>query len=134
MLNGQPWTPQGFNGTANLSIDYDATLNGRVFNISCYKILSSANEQNLILFGDSVQQAKKIWLPNKTVLGATFYNDVTGCNYIFSDPLVKIISGFFDIQKIDKTNNIFSGQFELVIQKNGCDTVKITNGRFDMKY
>ena len=23
LLNGQPWTPQGSNGTANLSIDFD---------------------------------------------------------------------------------------------------------------
>ena len=27
-LNGQPWTPQGNNGTANLSLYYDVTFRG----------------------------------------------------------------------------------------------------------
>ncbi len=28
LLNGQPWPPHGFNGTANLSLYYDAAIAG----------------------------------------------------------------------------------------------------------
>ncbi len=44
-LNGQSWTPQGNNGTANLSIDYDAGFYKGVFGISAYKIINSNNKE-----------------------------------------------------------------------------------------
>ncbi len=31
ILNGKPWTPKGFNGTANLSLYYDPIYSGGVF-------------------------------------------------------------------------------------------------------
>ena len=57
MLNGQPWTPQGFNGTANLSLYYDPTYRGGVFNISTYKIVNNNSNslQGLIIASDSIQ-------------------------------------------------------------------------------
>ncbi|WP_445736416.1 hypothetical protein [Mariniflexile sp.] len=42
--------------------------------------------------------------------------------------------GFIKFSKIDKTNYIISGTFEFSTKKDGCPDIKITNGRFDMKY
>jgi len=36
--------------------------------------------------------------------------------------------------KIDRINYIISGTFEFSTNKNGCKDIKITNGRFDLKY
>ena len=54
LLNGQPWTPQGNNGTANLSIDFDAGLNNGIFSLSAYRIINSVNRQR---FGLGVKDA-----------------------------------------------------------------------------
>ena len=136
LLNGQPWTPKGFAGTANLSLDYDATYQGGVFNISAYKILSSSptKTQILTLFGDSIQNPGRIILPNKNKFGFSFNNDATSCRYDTFDSTTKIISGYFDIQKLDKTNGIFSGQFEIKFNNSGCETIEISQGRFDLKF
>jgi hypothetical protein len=44
MINGQPWTPKGSNGTANLSIDVDFGLNEGIFGIAAYRIISNIDE------------------------------------------------------------------------------------------
>lgn len=136
LMNGQPWSPKGFNGTANLSLYYDATFSGGVFNLAAYRIInsSSGSRQRLTMYGDSIQVAQKIILPNKNKFGAIFRNDISGCDYDFSDSSVKIISGYFDIQKLDKVNGIFAGEFDVKFKKNDCEDVEITQGRFDMKF
>ena len=134
MLNGQPWTPQGNNGTANLSLYYDATLAGGGFNLAAYRIISTGVRQRLTMFGDSIQYAQRIALPNPNKFGAIFRNDISGCDYDNADTIVKITGGYFDLKKLDKINNIFSGEFEIKFKKTGCEDVQISQGRFDMKF
>jgi hypothetical protein len=134
MLNGQPWTPQGFNGTANLSLYYDAFISGGGFNIAAYRIISPEVRQRLTMFGDSIQFAQRIILPNPNKFGLIFRNDLSGCDYDIADTTVEILGGYFDIQKLDKANNIFAGEFEIKFTKTGCADVQISKGRFDMKY
>lgn len=100
LLNGQPWTPQGNNGTANLSLYYDPTFSGGVFNLAAYKIINSSAgiRQRITMYGDSIQFAQKITLPNKNKFGAIFRNGVSGCDYDVSDTSVKIVGGYFDIK------------------------------------
>ncbi len=43
-------------------------------------------------------------------------------------------AGKLSITKIDRSNYIISGLFEFSTAINRCDTLKITNGRFDIKY
>lgn len=134
MLNGQPWTPLGNNGTANLSLYYDATFAGGGFNLAAYRIISNGVRQRLTIFGDSIQYAQRIILPNSSKFGAIFRNDISGCDYDVTDTTVKITGGYFDLKKLDKINNIFSGEFEIKFKKTGCEDVQISQGRFDMKF
>lgn len=134
LLNGQSWTPKGFNGTANLSLYYDASFQGGVFNLSAYKIISSGVRQRINIYGDSIQFAQNILLPNPKKIGVIFKNDLTGCDYDVTDTSTKITGGYFNIKKLDKTNNIFSAEFEIKFSKKDCEDVQITQGRFDMRY
>jgi len=43
-------------------------------------------------------------------------------------------SGQLKITKLDKSTQIISGNFNCLIYQTGCDTLKITDGRFDLKY
>ena len=136
LLNGQPWTPQGNNGTANLSLYYDATFQGGVFNLSAYRNLSNTNgnRQSLTLYGDSIQNTGRIILPNRNKFGLTFWDEANHCTYDTFDNTTIIISGYFDVKKLDKVNRIFSGEFEIKFNKSGCSEIQITQGRFDMKF
>ncbi|MBC7391110.1 MAG: hypothetical protein H7329_18030 [Opitutaceae bacterium] len=134
LLNGQLWKPQGNNGTANLSLYYDAAIAGGGFNLAAYRIISTGVRQRLTMFGDSIQYAQRIVLPNPNKFGAIFRNDVLGCDYDIADTIVKITGGYFDLKKLDKINNIFSGEFEIKFKKAGCEDVQISQGRFDMKF
>jgi hypothetical protein len=119
LLNGQPWTPQGFAGSANLSMNYDPSFSCGVFNIGTYRITNSTNGefQSLHLFGDSIQNAQKIILPNNTKFGFSFSDQSTHCEYSTSDSSTILISGYFDLKKLDKINHVFSGEFELSFKK-----------------
>jgi hypothetical protein len=57
-------------------------------------------------------------------------NSLTTCRYEFEDTF----SGSIIFSKIDRTNYIISGTFEFSTVTIGCDTVRITDGRFDIQY
>ena len=136
LLNGQVWIPQGNNGTANLSLYYDATFQGGVFNISAYRNLSNSNgnRQSIVMYGDSIQSTGKILLPNKNRFGLTFWDEAARCTYDTFDSTTRIIGGFFEIKKLDKINKIFSCEFEIKFIKQVCTEIQISQGRFDMKF
>jgi len=52
-----------------------------------------------------------------------------------ADTTIKALSsGKLNITRLDKTSRIISGTFYCSIQQAKCDTLKITEGRFDLKY
>ncbi|OMP30416.1 hypothetical protein [Mangrovimonas sp. DI 80] len=64
---------------------------------------------------------------------ARFTEDDDGpamCYYDFENTY----EGFVKFSKIDQTNYIISGTFEFSTVTENCETVHITNGRFDMQY
>lgn len=135
MLNGQPWTPQGFNGTANLSIDFDPGVNNGVFSISAYRIITSTNRE---YFGIGVNDSINYITPPKTyqlgsnsLFGVYFSNN--NCTYDYFDNSITK-TGLLTITKLDRTNRIISGTFNATLSKSGCTTIQITDGRFDMKF
>ncbi|MBS1559873.1 MAG: hypothetical protein JST69_14225 [Bacteroidetes bacterium] len=44
------------------------------------------------------------------------------------------ISGQISITKLDRVNYIMPGTFQFTSKAPGCDTLKVTDGRFDIKY
>ena len=135
LLDGQPWKPQGNNGTANLSIDFDAGINNGIFSITAYKIINSTGRQRFGLgVKDSLNSATipKVYnLGNTTLFGVAYADDV--CTYDYFDSTI-IRNGTLTITKLDRTNRIISGTFNATLNKTGCTEVKITDGRFDMKF
>lgn len=52
------------------------------------------------------------------------------CNYEAEDTF----NGWIKFSKIDRTNLIVSGTFEYSTVTENCDTIRVTNGRFDFPY
>ncbi len=135
LLNGQPWTPQGFNGTANLSMDIDFGYQNGEFNIAAYQIKTTDNRAYFGLsVGDSLNYIvtpASFSLTQNSLFGVYF--SCATCTYDYFDQSI-YRSGHLLLTKLDKTNRIISGTFEATLYKSGCDTIKITGGRFDMSY
>ncbi|OAQ38970.1 hypothetical protein A5893_13105 [Pedobacter psychrophilus] len=131
LLNGEAWTPKGFNGTANLSIYYDEGFRGGVFNISAYRLFGDNSDlrERITIASDSVQTPQKITFGKKNFT-VVYRNE----NCDFGNNNNSSLEGYCEITKIDKINKVFSGVFEFKFTKQGCEPINITQGRFDMKY
>jgi hypothetical protein len=127
LVSGKPWTPKGFNGTPNFSPNL--VPNGGVFSISTYR-----------KDGDT-DQAMNMGIKNLTSVGTyPFIIDNTGLIFYDTDNCGSFQTdnsqsqGYFEITKYDMANYIVSGRFNAKLYKAGCDTLRITDGRFDIKF
>ena len=137
LLNGQPWKPQGNSGIGNLSIDFDSGFNNGILGIVAYRTLSSSDKTQFILgIADSLnfKTAPFTLVIMKKSIGGLSFSTSSYCDILHTDTTI-YETGKINITKLDRTSRIISGTFEGVLFKQICgDTVRITDGRFDMKY
>ena len=135
LLNGVPWVPAGNNGTANMSIDFDPGFNNGGMGIAAYKVIAN---NNLEYFGIGIADSLNFLIPQfnlplrqKSLFRITFVKGI--CEYFSIDSSI-VLNGELTINKLDRVNNIIAGTFNATLFKPGCDTIRITEGRFDMKF
>jgi predicted small secreted protein len=81
--------------------------------------------------GENIKENQLYILNNSTIMKGQYYREDLNCFYYTNNMLV----GSVKITKIDRINYIISGTFEFDAISDTCnDIVKITNGRFDLKY
>lgn len=81
--------------------------------------------------GENIKENQSYILNNNTIMKGQYYREDLNCFYYTNNMLV----GSVKITKIDRINYIISGTFEFDAISDTCnDIVKITNGRFDLKY
>jgi hypothetical protein len=129
LLNGQAWTPKGYNGTSNYSVSYDPTFNGGSFDIAVYR-LDKDNTQYLYIYSDGINAIGTYSLTDPHKGASTFIND-NQCTYDRSNNIYR--KGNLTITQLNLNKGIISGNFEFTLAKPGCDTIRVTNGRFDKK-
>ncbi len=130
-VNGKLWLPKGSNGTSNLDASYDPTFEDGAFDLNAYRIHDDT-DQFIALGGKNVNKVGSyIFSQNLDSPGALLNDKKSKCSYSEQS---NIISGSFTVSKLDIPNQIISGTFEFTLAKLGCDTLKITDGRFDMKF
>ena len=142
LLNGQPWTPSGFNGYPHFLVNYDPTYHGGSLNIRTYRYPTGAKQAQYIGFGGD--QLNKPGTYTLTALGSptppgpygAFFSDnnlSSPCDY-YSVNQGATVKGQFTITRLDLSSGIISGTLECTLSQPGCDTIKITKGRFDGKF
>ena len=137
LVNGKVWLPRGDNGYPNLTFDYDETLYGGSFSLSGYRYEPNDNTK----FSGFGVSARNIVTPGRYNLnlssdGIGRYSKASGsslCYYEWYDTIPNF-KAHLNITKLDKINRIVSGTFEFAQLKIGCEEVRITQGRFDMKF
>ncbi|RDC62942.1 DUF6252 family protein [Adhaeribacter pallidiroseus] len=134
MLNGKAWTPKGNNGTSNYDVSFDPTFDGGTFDLRTYRYPDkSGKNQYLILYAFHLSTSGTYSFSNKRSSGVSYTDHKTGCEYASRDSINTYSSGTLTITKLDLNQRIISGKFEFTLAKPGCDTIKVTDGRFDKK-
>lgn len=140
LVNGKVFIPRGSVGLPNPSAYYDPSTRNGSFNVSMTRFD----------FGDSVQRSFQIIATNLNKTGtypvttpaadvAFVYTRLlmrthTGCEYIGMDAAKVQQEGQLVITKLDTEQKVIAGTFTCTLITAGCDTVRMTDGRFDMKY
>ena len=133
LVNGQPWTPRGNDGTSNYSIYYDAGYRKGTLNIAAYRYNSSDNSsrRDIIIFSDSLKSTGLYPLTISNHQEALFYGSKRQCEFPQNE--VHYRRGTLTITHFDLSAGIISGTFAFTLYKPGCDSVRVTQGRFDKK-
>jgi hypothetical protein len=136
LVNGQPWTPRGNTGTPNFQVYYDPTYHGGNLAVTAFRLLDErGNSQVIGLGGEQLAQTGTYPLdPFSTLQAPGLYNagfsddtKLSPCNQYLFKPTSRM--GAFTITRLDR--GIVSGTFEFTLIQPGCDTIRVTNGRFD---
>jgi hypothetical protein len=136
LVDGVAWLPNGSKpqtGGPNIQVYVDPTFQGGAFYVSGHQY---NNFQSKISFGSGSCTNGGLYninLSSQALDYNRFLNNVNTCEFSSSDAGT-FRKGFFNISRYDLINGIFSGTFEFTIKSQSCgDTIRITNGRFDVK-
>ena len=133
LVNGQVWTPKGYNGTSNYSVSYDKGINGGIFSLQTYRYPDASNifqsialdvSSNLLVGSYSFQN------PQRT---RAVFNDTGRCYWSSADSATIYRRGTLTISRLDLQAGVISGTFAFTLYKPGCDSIRVTQGRFDKK-
>ncbi|WP_439129017.1 hypothetical protein [Polaribacter sp.] len=85
-----------------------------------------------IILKNNLEEGKNYPFTNSSFYQAEFidFENLNNCDYNYEDTY----EGSITFSKIDKINYIISGTFNLSTKKPDCEDIKITEGRFDLKY
>ncbi len=138
LVDGKAWLPNGRkpqNGGPNIQVYVDPTLQGGRFAITGHQYNIPGSDVSI---GCSNCTNSGFYDLNNNINGASYYKTILGsmpCELSSSDNGT-YKSGFLNISKYDLTTGIFSGTFEFKLYNSQSlcgDTIRITNGRFDVK-
>lgn len=141
LVNGKAWIAQNADcfpycdPSFKMNIGYE--FGGYLAIDAFWKNSKNNFDQRIDIMVDSLNyQYKKIIDWRKEHSGVYFldYHSNNPCRKLdrFNDPTIQY-SGAVYVSRYDLQSGIISGTFEFTLYKPGCDTLKVTHGRFDKK-
>lgn len=129
LVNGQPWTPQGLFFGKPYSLVYDFRAPGGHLHLRADRF-STQLPQSIDLVASHVNRPGAYPLD----AGTAYDSGITGpCQqYTAFRPGFRV-RGLLVITRLDPGPGIVSGTFAFTLYQPGCDSVKVTQGRFDKK-
>ena len=139
LLNGKVWLPAGLLLETKIARNYDPGFRGGSFSIQAIRKLYNSNNERIshtvVSIGSSYVDKPGIYsLMRRDTSGSSFTNHDNGCEYFpWRNEGASIIAGEMNIIKLDLNIGIISGTFFYTLVKPNCDTIKVTDGRFDFR-
>ncbi|TGE26703.1 hypothetical protein [Hymenobacter metallicola] len=137
LVNGQLYLPQGNVGSRNFNVSYDPTFRGGAVVIETYRV---ENNRTKFLSIDAapITAIGSYSLDLQQGVGEVLYTDTDGqlspCSAMYDSRDVSYRKGRMNITRFDQQARIISGTFDVTIGRTGCDTLKVTQGRFDARF
>ncbi|MBY0477021.1 MAG: hypothetical protein K2Q24_05205 [Chitinophagaceae bacterium] len=132
LVNGKVWVPKGLLFSNKLTITYDPGWRGGSLVITARR-KDNLIDQSIAISSDNLQSTGIYSLIIKDTSLAYFDDVITGCVYYSYRDLTTPLNGSLTITKFDLNKNIISGTFFFKLAKPGCDTITVSDGRFDLK-
>lgn len=133
LVNGKVWLPKGRPSLfqSNFKVIYDPEYRGGNLSIIAYREISdnSSNFEQLVMGMTKVDKEGDYTFDNAELSGVRYYNGI--CEYDNAPDFYQ--RGKLEVTKLDLVNGIIAGKFELTLAITGCDTIRVTEGRFDNK-
>src|SRR5690606_37373147 len=129
-VNGKLWVPSGRPGFSvpNFYVHYDSGYRGGKLEIQAHRKIKENEEVfERMSFGMAGVDHEGVYYmdgPN-----SVFFTEQ--CDYF--EILFNNKESWVEITKLDLQNGIISGKFEFTLIAPGCDTIRVTGGRFDSK-
>jgi hypothetical protein len=134
LVNGVVLTNIGYDGNnSNYRLFVDPTFQNGSFQIRVYSFKNSKYEKININSNDINNEGTFDVIGNNGPLFVDYNNENGSCN--FNQSSTCYLKGRLKITRYDILNGIFSGtfQFNMKDPNFSCDTIRITDGRFDKK-
>ncbi len=135
LVNGKLWLPKGKvgNGSSNLKWWYDAGYHNGTFNIHGYRYDKSEGEK-FTSFVIAIDNFKTPGIYNLNTAGrVSGYSDYNKSCIYYPEDTISNLNNHINITRFDLSQRIVAGTFQFTLVKTGCDTIRITQGRFDIK-
>jgi hypothetical protein len=140
LINGEVWTyndPKGFfTQASNTYWQYDPNYRGGTLEIGALRYDDKDRFIDRIdLYADSLQFKKELVLTSQPYPEYLIICHSNDCFPFCSLPTIpnNYRQGKIIITKLDTAKGIIAGRFDCKFFKPGCDTFRITDGRFDLK-
>ncbi|MBC6700473.1 hypothetical protein [Hymenobacter sp. BT190] len=138
LVNGELFTPAGrVGGTPNLSFEYDPTFNGGRLVVDAYRA-DNGQQQAILLISQPITGTGtySFNLPGPAAAQLSYRDSRLPdlCRAIYSERDFTYRRGTLTITRLDYAAGIVSGTFDVkFVATGGCDTIRLTNGRFDVR-
>jgi hypothetical protein len=135
-INGKVFVPKGFDGTGrpNPHIQYDFDLQGQPYlSIQASQFASGTGNGGVDIGFNEINSIGYYNIGNLFSIAFGWSNEIGNCGSASWYNNVYYQGGGI-ITKLDINNRIISGTFECKFKRPDCDTTKITDGRFDIKF
>lgn len=129
-VNGEVWVPKGrpHMFQSSLSVIYDSGYAGGSLEIEAYKIENNY-EESIYIYMSNLNREGMYNLEDPET-GASFFRS-PDCKYVREKDVYR--EGTLEITRLDMQEGIIAGTFEFTLAKEGCDTIRVTDGRFDYR-
>ena len=136
LVNGTVWIPKGFSGTGtpNPHIIYSTGLNGLPYlMIETKQIIENSVEGTIILYFFNLDHIGNFDYSADFNFSFGWSKYFGQCGVLPSDTSLNK-SGVGTVTKLDLQNRIISGTFNCMFKITQCETISLSNGRFDIKF
>ena len=134
LVNGEVWVPKGGFAINKLTYDYNPNYDSNYFQVRAKRYFvdngKDISQTLSITIEGKIVETKIYKLENPRTTRGRYANLEIPCVFETNSEQ----PGALTVTKLDTVNHIIAGTFAFTVWTEECDTIKVTDGRFDIKY